>query len=330
KEQVQALVRGLDYLVEHQNEDGSWSNLFGFKWHDDYIRSGEGPHAGISALAGLAILSTGRKPEVGRYGTALSKAKDFILGCGKYTGGYIIERQSRMYSHAYAGLFLAELYGMTGDRRIKEKLDGAIALSVAGQAESGGWGYTPFDHIVDLTITVPHWQYMTVAKGFGVRVPQESLDRAMKYIDGSRFGPDEKGRSGAYCYELALKERSRITFGTTACGLSTSTFVAGEPLDKLTSSGFFQLESRRASRSGAEVGRKDYHYFFSHFYAMQAFSKSGGKRWVAWWRTVSREILNAQRADGSWIDEIGPHYATAMAILILSAPTRNLAVYKVD
>jgi len=39
------------------------------------------------------------------------------------------------------------------------------------------------------------------------------------------------------------------------------------------------------------------------------------------------EIIQAQREDGSWIDEVGPNYATAMACTILSAPKKNLSMF---
>ena len=43
-----------------------------------------------------------------------------------------------MYSHGFATLFLAEIYGMTGDEQVKEKLQRAVRLIEKTQNPEGG------------------------------------------------------------------------------------------------------------------------------------------------------------------------------------------------
>ena len=51
--------------------------------------------------------------------------------------------RSPMYGHGFATLFLGEVYGMTGDDRVKEKLQKAIRLIERTQNNEGGWRYMP-------------------------------------------------------------------------------------------------------------------------------------------------------------------------------------------
>ena len=53
-EHAAAVDRGLAWLAEHQNSDGSWTAKIGYKLNTgyEYTRDGTG-HVGVTALAGL-------------------------------------------------------------------------------------------------------------------------------------------------------------------------------------------------------------------------------------------------------------------------------------
>ena len=56
----------------------------------------------------MAFLSGGHLPGQGPYGKVLDKALDFVLShVTEY--GYITANKTRMYSHAFSVLFLAEV-----------------------------------------------------------------------------------------------------------------------------------------------------------------------------------------------------------------------------
>jgi hypothetical protein len=322
KVEIEAVTRGLDYLKSRQNEDGSWENKIGYKLNYNYWETGRGPHVGVTALAALAFYSAGCGPGHKEYGPVVTKARDFILGCGEHNG-YIIKNSTRMFGHAYAGLFLAELYGVTGDLKVKKKLEAAVQFTEAAQSKEGGWCYAPFEMISDITVTVPQLQFLTVARSFGLKVSETTLEEAGNYIRKLRVGPHDWGPAGGYKYEN--QPRSRVTFATTACGLSMERLEV-EKLDPTSDQGLNFLVQHRPHRG--RPGRQDYHYFFGHFYAVQVFAKLGGRRWADWWKIVSRETVKGQRPDGRWYDEVGPNYATAMAVLILTAPMRNLTIFR--
>ena len=73
---------------------------------------------------------------------------------------------------------------------------------------------------------------------------------------------------------------------------------------------------------------RDSHYFYGHYYAVQAMWHAGGDRWRQWYPSVRDELLARQRDDGSWLDSICPEYGTAMACIILQMPTNYLPIFQ--
>src|SRR5207248_3263029 len=73
-------------------------------------------------------------------------------------------------------------------------------------------------------------------------------------------------------------------------------------------------------------GRPDMHYFYGHYYAVQAMWTAGGTYWSEWYPYIRDELLAQQSPDGSWADQIDPHYATAMACIILQVPNNYLPI----
>ena len=112
---------GLAYLVSRQNANGSWTNRVGYKLYDDYYGE-EGDSTDVTAIACMALVSAGNVPGRGRYGKAVNKGIDFLLSCVRDEDGYITRNGSRMYSHAFATLFLAEIYGTTQRKDVGIKL----------------------------------------------------------------------------------------------------------------------------------------------------------------------------------------------------------------
>ena len=143
-EQSEAVDRGLAWLAENQNPDGSWTARIGYKLNNDYNFTSENKgHVGVTALAGMAFLAGGHLPGRGQYGENVERGLDFILASVQ-EDGYITRHRTRMYSHAFATLFLAEIYGTTHQANLREKLQDAVDLIVKSQNRTGSWRYLPF------------------------------------------------------------------------------------------------------------------------------------------------------------------------------------------
>ena len=178
-----AVEKGLAWLAAQQNARGFWHGLVGRKGRGDYspLRSleeqklsGSG-HLGVTALCGMAFLAGGHLPGRGRYGQNVRNAIDAVLSCIE-ENGVITIAGSRMYSHAFATLFLAEVDGMFRDPRIREGLERATRIIVDCQNEHGGWRYAAFARDSDLSVTVCQLQALRAARNIGIGVPKSTVD----------------------------------------------------------------------------------------------------------------------------------------------------------
>ena len=126
-----AVARGLRVLARNQEANGAWTAIIGRKVHMSY-RGEIGHHVGVTALACMSFMAGGSLPGRGPYGGNVARGLDFILA-NTLEDGFISAHGSRMYSHGFATLFLAEVYGTTHDPRVKEKLQNAAELIVSAQ-----------------------------------------------------------------------------------------------------------------------------------------------------------------------------------------------------
>jgi hypothetical protein len=319
--------RALEYLYQHQNADGSWTDRVGRKVHYTY-RGQIAPHVGVTALAGIAFLSSGALPGQGpreRYCTAVRKALDFVLSSTQ-ENGFISANGSRMYSHAFATLFLAEAYGTPfypDPEKLHSKLKDAVRLIVKSQNKEGGWRYLPGAPDADMSITVCQVMALRAARNAGIQVPKDSIQQAVNYVKKS-FLP-LGGGGGAFKYQIEGEQfhvQHRYSFALTACGV-TALYGAGEYNAPQVREGLLYLWNWRPPR-GIAPNRFDYYY--GQYYAVQAAFQAGGDYWIQWYDAIKRDLFALQEEDGSWIDLVGPSYATAMAAIILQMPNQYLPI----
>jgi prenyltransferase beta subunit len=312
-----AVHRGLDWLAEEQNENGSWTCQVGYKLNEDYRKYPDAmsDHVCVTALAGMAFLGSGSVPGQGKYGQNVERALDYVLSCVRNLDGYITQNQTRMYEHAFCTMFLAEIYGMSRRQDVGEKLRGAVRLIINSQNKEGGWRYTPSSVDADLSVTVSTLQALRAARNVGISVPKVVIDSALKYVKKCAE-PD-----GSFSYQIN-RDMTRSTFPLTACGV-VSLNSAGE---------YDSIEVRKGltylKRTRRTLHKDAYHYMYGHYYAVQAFYVAGGEQFEDYYEDVAGELLRSQRANGCWEDDVGPTYATAMACIILQAPCEYLPIFQ--
>jgi squalene cyclase len=200
--QAAAVERGLSWLNDNQSEDGSWQAKIGFKLNTDYrYTEDQRGHVGVTSLAGMAFLAGGHVPGRGKYGPTVERALDFVLNCVQ-EDGYITHAGSRMYSHAFATMFLAEICGMTERPDVRAKLQLAVDFIVHSQNADGGWRYEPYAPESDMSIVVCQVLALRAARNIGVRVPKAVIDKAARYVVDSAVtennSPQPFGRRGGY------------------------------------------------------------------------------------------------------------------------------------
>lgn len=309
-----AIDRGLEYLAGQQNRDGSWRTKGSV---------GSYPVA-MTSLAGLALVAGGSTPTQGPYARNVSAALTFILKSARRDGliAQLEEESHCMHGHGFALLFLAECYGTEEDpqraAQIKLALQRGIELTARSQSVAGGWLYTPDSGGDEGSVTVTQVQALRACKNAGIAVPKRVIDRAMKYLDDST-NPD-----GGIRYQVSDTGPSRpaISAAAVACY-----YNAGLYEDARARKALEFVESELSPRRG-EPNRYFGHYFYAHLYMSQVMFLAGDAKWNDYFPAMRQILIDRQsRDDGSWDgDHVGPTYGTAIALIILQMPCKNLPI----
>jgi hypothetical protein len=252
----------------------------------------------------------------------VQKGTDFLLSCCR-PDGYIAHSagESNMYGHGIATIALAELYGQTRDPNIRPKLQRAVQLIVNTQNAEGGWRYQPRVADADVSVTVLQVVALRAGKNCGLDVPQETIDRAVKYVraccdretGGFRYIPrDMRGpgfaRTAAAIYSLQV------------CGLYDDPMV-------LRGSKFL-FERFRI--------RESEWFTYGNFYAAPAQYMIGGETWKKWYGRVKPTLVaNVKRSGENFYWQpldadrgVNDVFATAVYTTILAVPYGYLPLYQ--
>ena len=299
-----AVEKALAWLKDQQQRDGSWGNT------------------AITSFALLAFMANGHVPNQGIYGESVSKGVRYLLACvrdnpNRRDDGYLVgDRGGNMYCHGMATLALTQVYGMTGDKEVRDVLKKAIDLIIRTQSREGGWRYDPNpDAGADISVTIMQVMALRGAKDGGIQVPDKTIDDALKYIKRCR---DDK--SGGYKYQ---PYSSGPGYARTAAGVCV-----------LQLGGKYDAEEiKDAVKYLERVADDPQHYWYGHYYACHAFNQVGGKQWEDYYDRMKTTLLPRQRPTGEWYDArreaaYGPVYQTSIAVLILSVPTHYLPIYQ--
>ncbi len=330
-----AVDRALRYLAEQQHQDGYWAQDIGFKLNSDYsVMAANQPHVGVTALALISFLAGGHLPGRGEYGEVLERGITYLLGC-EQQNGYVTDNGSRMYSHAFATLFFAEVYGMTQRQDIRKGLQAAVNIIVDSQNREGGWRYKPFARESDMSITVCQVLALRSARNVGIAVPTRTIRDAERYVRKSAVSRRDPGRGfgsfspyndgGAFMYQL--RGHSRATFPLTAAGVTTL-HAAGIYDDPIIDEAFEYLDSQMPDFNRYYFGH--YFFYYGHYYAVQAYYTSGGDRFKNYFRGIRDLLLRQQQANGAWSCHTGPGdaFSTAVSALILQIPYQYLPIFQ--
>jgi len=313
-----SIDQGLEFLAKGQHEDGSYG--------ERHYRG----NVAVTSLAALALMAGGHQPGRGPRGKVVLDALQFVLSHedSRRAAGYLHNPRASphgpMYGHGFATLFLAEVHGMVHDKKrreeLQEKLKKAVDLIIATQNNEGGWRYQPERKDADLSVTVCQIMALRSARNAGLTVPKSTVQKCIEYVKACQDA------GGGFRY---MKQGGPPAFARTAAGvvaLYCAGIYKGDEIDK----GLKFLVPYKPSGTGVRGGMPDLHYFYGHYYAAQAMWTAGDPRWSEWYPAIRDELVNRSRAraDGSWSDSICPHYATAMALLILQIPNNYLSIFQ--
>ncbi len=303
---VGAIDRGLAYLAAQQNEDGSFRS------------NSMGRNPAVVGLGGIAFLSAGSSPDRGPYGGEVSRAVEYLIANTR-PDGFICPPDARshgpMYGHGFATLFLAEAYGMTPRDDLRDSLSRSVELIVRTQNSEGGWRYNPEPRDADLSVTICQIMALRAARNAGLHVPKQTIDNCEEYVKLCQES------DGGFSYMLNNRGSMFPRSAAGVVALYSAGIYEGPEIDK----GLTYLDRFVPRRN--QPGRES-HYFYGHYYAVQAMWHAGGPRWQRWYPAIRDTLIRAQRGDGAWQDSVGPEYATAMACIILQVPNNTLPIFQ--
>lgn len=305
--------RGLGYLAKTQSDAGDWNSLGGET----------GP--GVTGLAVLAFLASGEDPNFGIYSSNIRRALRSIIKSQDAVTGYF---GHSMYHHGFAMLALAEAYGAVDDRNlwpaseassgrsIGASLELAVPAAVTSQKKNpyGAWRYSPDANDADTSVSGAVLVGLLAARNAGIEVPDESIDRAIKYYREMTSDSGQVGYSGGFGgFDESI---ARISIATLVYAIARR-----KDLDEYEATlGYL---TQRLEASGHE------HYLeYTRYYQAQALFQGDVDAWEKWNKLLVRQLKSAQRSDGSFNGSHGPSISTSLSLLALALNYRFLPIYE--
>ena len=289
--------KGLAYLKAHQQPDGSLGT------------KGYGQSVAAASLAGRAFLMSGEKGPSDEYREAYEKSLSYVLahvnaeGIVKEPEGSIA---ATMYNEAYVAAFLAQAYRHQKQDKTLEKLKLTTKVILDAQNDEGAWRYQFKKADGDSSVTASAVMALLAAKEAGVEVPQESLDKALAYLQ--KLQTEDGGfRYTAAAPNSAFPRSAAVAAALAAAGGTKTASVerARKYLDQ------FQPSKRPGSSLFVLHG---------YYYSVQVMCGDDSPQETRdkWYADLVGELSRGQKKEGNWEDPMfGPEFSTATACVIL-------------
>lgn len=322
-----AVARGLRWLANHQNRDGSWS-LADFRRAGDCSCSGDGAYtdkAAATALALMPFLGAGQTHLAGKHRDVVSRGLRWLLEHQGKDGDLRAGAEERgMYAHGQATIVLCEAFAMTGDEVLRVPAEKAVAFIVAAQYHDGGWRYMPSPKKLEGDTSVVGWQLMALqsARAANLAVPDETWQMAGYFLDGVQH------RDGAL---YAYMEGHEPSPSMTAEGLLCRMYLGW----KKDRPGIVR-GSRWLLDNHLPTAKESNFYYW--YYGTQVLHHYGGPEWDKWNLQMRDVLVNSQEtrghAAGSWTprdryDRSGGRiFTTAIAVCTLEVYYRHLPIFR--
>jgi hypothetical protein len=319
-----AIDGSLTWLAAQQHQDGSF---------------GTGAYSGnvaVTSLAGLALMSAGNQPGRGRYGEHVTRAvQNIIRHEDPNIPGFLNNQRAGfhgpMYGHGFAALFLAEVYGMVNERGLRDSLRAtlgrSIRLIINTQNNEGGWRYQPRAADADLSVTICQIMALRAARNAGISVPIGTRNRCVDYVKRC-----QDPNSGGFRYQAfgggpGFARTAAGVVALNSAGIYLETPREGDNVRRGLDYLMRHIPGGGGGGGGLFGAEMAMHYFYGHYYAVQAMWLAGGQYWRRWYPAIRDELLGSRQQPGSWTSGLMcSNYCTAMALIILQVPNNYLPI----
>jgi hypothetical protein len=324
--------RGLKFLAASQSEDGTWevgepgpdmtNQLENAARADGSWAAAGKQGAGVTALALLAFLASGEDANFGIYSGHIRKALRSVILTQNAGTGYI---GPSMYHHGFAMLALAEAYGAVDEstlwpdqkapRSIGQALELAVRAAITAQKSNprNVWRYSPGGRDSDASVTGAVIIGLLAARNAGIEVPDESIDKAIAFFRSMTE------RSGDVSY---MNLGDRLVTSTARTSIATLTYAVARRKDLREYKTTLNYLAQRLDETSGPFGE------YTLYYQAQALFQGDPDSWRKWNELLVRQLMKAQRPDGSIRGRFNPVISTSLSLLSLAVNYRFLPIYE--
>ena len=288
---------GLKHLATTQLPDGSWPGTYR-----------ENP--GLVGLCLLAFLANGEDPNHSLYAKNIKRGLEFIVKTQTDNGQFISPSKQCGYTHGFALLALAEAYGMVNDTKLGKALVKGVEFTVSNQNKAGGWRYRPKDTSTDLSVVGCKIVALYAARNAGIKVPQDCLDKAFKYVDRCR-----KSDNGYSYTERGSSSTSMASVGLLCHYLAKDT-------EEAHIKGTVSYLKKNLNNRSTKVP------YYLEYYMAQALFQSDLELWREWNKKQITYLSSLQQSNGSFNSNMGTAFATSCSLLSIALNFRFLPIYE--
>jgi len=313
---IQTIEKGLAYLNSKQSRDVG--------------AVGEKYQVALTSLSGLAFLGGGYGYNRGKYGKNIALCVSYLIrsSYSERCPGFIAKagEDHPMHGHAYAILFLTQVYGELPpgvQKQVRVVIHRGVQVISSAMSFRGGWDYdAQNDRQQDEnTVTVCILQALRAARNVGFSIDQKLVDKADNYLKECQM----PGGGFRYSLSRSVKWSSyELTSGAVASLQSLGDYNTPE-----AKSGLDFMSKRLIKHVDNPLQAAERYKFYGNFYAAQVFYQAGDRYWSKWYPFAFKKLIEEGNANGGhWKSRYGNEYATAMAVLILEVPLGFLPIFQ--
>jgi hypothetical protein len=318
---------GLRHLLKTQDASGNWKSQYG--------------NPAPTGMGLMVLLASGEDPNFGPYRGPIRRAVRALINEQDGAVGYIGGEGGRpsMYHHGFAMLALAEAYGVVDDRNLWTEAGASggkgkgrsigMALELAVRAAvtankknpTGGWHYGPEMPSADTSVSGAVLMGLLAARNAGIEVPDETVDRAIKYYTSMTGGDGNVGYSGG---------AGSGTEATTSIGVLVFSIARRQDLPQYKRAVAYLEKASRGSpvSTNRAMGLRGGGSSYEHYYRAQALFQCNVQAWEDWNNRFVKTLKATQAKDGSFTSSYGPQVDTPLTLLALAVNYKFLPVYE--
>ncbi len=340
-----SIRRGVDFLLENQNPNGSWGSPTRTTGMDVLAPMPGSHHSFQMACTSLVVMALHE----------LRSDRPEVIAAAQRAEKYIVDNVSRVkrispeviynvWAHAYAIRALVRMHDRAGDesrrRRIRLLIKSQVDLLNHFQMVQGGWGYYEFDY----PTRHPGWSAMSFTTGtvlialreaheIGMEIPGRIIEGGLRNLRHCRL-PD-----GAFVYRDTgwWRPRHPINRHTGSLGRSQVCHLAmrlwDEPIEDamlrrwldllFNRLGWMDMARKKPIPHESFAANSGYFFYYGLFYASGCIEQLPADQRAPYREKLVAVLLALQEKDGSWWDyplyNYHQTYGTAYALLCLAA-----------